>query len=173
MTLPRLGVIATLLMAAAALGTGIAFRGLSAEPEPQTQDLAPHADLATLEKPIQQHPAFFWDQSEVPVNVWGQVLDPHGKPLAGAELYVGYSARRFARRSLPEKVAAEQTRPGSIPRRATTDADGRFQFRFATAELDPLALDDARPAVIAIAAGYGPEWMELNPSSVEQQKLPD
>src|SRR5262249_25654479 len=47
----------------------------------------------------------------------------------------------------------------------------RFHFRFATSELDPRVLDDARPAVMAIAAGYGPQWAEIGPSAVGDLKL--
>src|SRR4029079_5523966 len=73
MAVPTLGVIVSLLMVAAALGAGIAFRGPSAQPDPQTQDQASRADLVASEKPIQQPPASFWDQSAVPVDVRGRV----------------------------------------------------------------------------------------------------
>ncbi|HEV3443370.1 MAG TPA: sigma-70 family RNA polymerase sigma factor [Gemmataceae bacterium] len=171
MALPRLATAAALLLITAALGAGIALYRKSPEPASRTQDSSPRAVLAALQKPIQHPPGPFWDQSDVPIDVRGHVLDPRGKPLAGAELYVGYSVRRFVRALMPENALAGQARPEPYPRRATTGADGRFHFRFATSELDPRVLDDARPAVMAIAAGYGPEWAEIDPSAAGDLKL--
>jgi RNA polymerase sigma factor (sigma-70 family) len=171
MALPRLTVAAALFLAVAALGAGIALHSKSPEPVAQAQDSSPRADRAALQKPIQHPSGPFWDQSDVPIDVRGQVLDSHGKPLAGAELYVGYSVRRFVQRGLPENASVGQARPEPLPRRATTGADGRFHFRFATSELDPRVLDDARPAVLATAAGYGPEWAEIGPSAAGDLKL--
>ncbi len=165
LAVPRLTMAVALLITTVLLGAGIAYRLQSPEHEGRAQEFAPPADLVTLPKPVQSQPAQFWDQSDVPMEVGGRVLDPRGNPVAGAELYVGYSERRLIRRTMPENTLAEQPRPGSYPRRATTGADGRFHFRFATAELDPRLLDDARPAVMAVAAGYGPNWVELKPSA--------
>jgi RNA polymerase sigma factor (sigma-70 family) len=171
MAVPRLTLATALLLTIAALGAGIALHRKSPEPASRTQDSSPRADLAALQKPIQHPPGPFWDQSDGPIDVRGHVLDPHGKPSAGAELYVGYSVRRFDRRTMPWKELLEQAGPQPYPRRATTGADGRFHFRFATSELDPRVLDDARPAVMAVAAGYGPEWAEIGPSAVGDLKL--
>jgi RNA polymerase sigma factor (sigma-70 family) len=171
LALPRLTQAAALLLMTAALGAGIALYRKSPEPVPPTEDATHRADLATLAKPVRHPLDPFWDQSEVPVEVRGQVLDPHGKPLAGAELYVGYAVRRFVHPAMSGNALARQPWPDPYPRRATTGADGRFQFRFATAELDPRVLDDARPAVTAIAAGYGPEWAEIGPLAVGDLKL--
>jgi len=168
MALPRLAMAAALVLTTAALGAGIALHSKSPEPAARAQDSSPRADLAALQEPIQHPPGPFGDPSDVPIDVRGQVLDPHGKPLAGAELYVGYSVRRFVSRAMPENALAG---PEPYPRRVTTGADGRFQFRFATSELDPRVLDDARPAVMAIAAGYGPEWAEIGRSAVGELKL--
>jgi RNA polymerase sigma factor (sigma-70 family) len=91
---------------------------------------------------------------DAPIEVSGRVLDPEGRPFVGARLYVGYSERRYARRF----ATRSDFRPMSYPLRATSDADGRFHFTFATSELDARWLDDSRPAVIAVAGGYGPDW---------------
>jgi len=170
MAVRRLTIAAALLLTTAVLGAGIALHRKSPEPALRTQDSSTRADLAALPKPIQHPPGLFWDQSDAPLDVRGHVLDPHGKPLAGAELYVGYSVRPFVSR-MPETALAGQARPEPYPRRATTSADGRFHFRFATSELSPRMLDDARPAVMAIAAGYGPQWAEVGPSAVGDLKL--
>ncbi len=171
MAIPRLVMATALLLTIAALGTGIALQRQSSEPAMPAQDTSPRASLAALPKPIPHPPGPFWDQSDIPIDVGGLVLDPHGKPLAGAELYVGYSARHIFRRAMPENALAEQARPRSYPRRATTGANGRFRFRFATSELDAGMLDDAKPAVMAVAAGYGPEWAEIGPSAAGDLKL--
>src|SRR5205814_109583 len=83
----------------------------------------------------------------------------------------GYSVRRFVRRILADNATAGPVRPEPYPRRATTGADGRFHFRFAPSELDPRVLDDARPAVMAVAAGYGPQWADIDPSAVGELNL--
>jgi RNA polymerase sigma factor (sigma-70 family) len=172
MAFPRLAITAELVLTLAAVGAGIAIPGKPPEPTPPAQNLLTRADVAAAQRLIQQEaPPPFWDQSDVPIDVQGQVLDPRGKPVAGAELYVGYSMRRFVLRALPERAPAEQSGPSTLSRRATTDADGRFHFRFATSELDPSALNDALPAVMAVAPGYGPEWAEIGPSGASGLKL--
>ncbi len=66
-------------------------------------------------------------------EVSGRVLDPDGKPLAGARLYL-----------------LEASRPAQTPpaARATTDGEGRFR----------LALGDGGKVLFAAADGYGPAW---------------
>jgi hypothetical protein len=74
-------------------------------------------------------------------------------------LYVGYSVRRYAPTALDTPV-----RPTPYPLRATSAADGRFHFAFTKSELDAKWLDDRRPAVVAVADGYGPDWAEVGES---------
>ena len=87
----------------------------------------------------------------------GQVLDPDGKPVAGALVYVRHYAER--RWSENDPMAARQK--GRV---ASTDADGRFHF-----ELDKGASDGSywrgvtgwHKAQIAVAApGFAPAWVE-------------
>jgi RNA polymerase sigma factor (sigma-70 family) len=81
----------------------------------------------------------------------GRVLGPDGKPFAGAKLYL----------AVPEEIA--KTRPV----RATTGADGRFQFTVTRAELNlprevPAEVDVfAFLEVVAVAEGYGPDWTPM------------
>jgi protocatechuate 3,4-dioxygenase beta subunit len=85
----------------------------------------------------------------------GRVLDPDGKPVAGAKLY-------FALPPETEKVPIV---------RATTGADGRFQFTATRQEFDK-ALPQKIPAqvdifasmqVVAVADGYAPDWTPIAP----------
>lgn len=70
----------------------------------------------------------------------GQVLDPDGKPFAGAKLHFIYPTPK----ELP------------IPVRATSDAEGRFRFRVAKTEFDRAKLEPWEEAIVVAAAeGYG------------------
>jgi RNA polymerase sigma factor (sigma-70 family) len=88
------------------------------------------------------------DEGEV-VEVGGRVLDPDGRPFAGARIV--FHNQKPREKDLPT---------GPPPARATSDADGRFRFQIG----DPgLRLLQARarwshPTVAALAAGYGPGW---------------
>jgi RNA polymerase sigma factor (sigma-70 family) len=87
----------------------------------------------------------------------GRVLDPDGKPVAGAGVYVRHYAEN--RGSVIDPMAARQK--GRV---AVTDADGRFHF-----EIDKGASDGSyysgvtgwHKAQIAVAApGFAPAWVE-------------
>jgi RNA polymerase sigma factor (sigma-70 family) len=75
------------------------------------------------------------------IDFAGRVLDPDGKPFAGARLHVLY----YTPKELP------------VPARATSDAEGRFGFRIPRAEFDrsyTLAPWD-QVTVVAVAASCG------------------
>ncbi len=87
------------------------------------------------------------DQSRADYRVSGQVLDPDGRPVAGAKVYL---------RPLADD------RAGQTPR-ATTGADGRFAISVARSELQPMPdWFDARGRIqlIAAADGFGPAWSD-------------
>jgi RNA polymerase sigma factor (sigma-70 family) len=156
----RLKVTAALLLAAGLLTTGLALyraaqQPTAAAPQARLPSFLPEdeAALAPPAAPADRQPVAPGAEADAPVAVSGRVLNPGGKPLAGARLYVGYSARRY-----PRDFQRRQT---AYPLRATSAADGRFQFAFARSELDARWLDDARPAVVAVADGYGPAWAEV------------
>jgi RNA polymerase sigma factor (sigma-70 family) len=72
----------------------------------------------------------------------GRVLDPEGRPVAGATLYLAKHTRHG---------------PAASPR-ATSAVDGRFHFAVARSEVDPTGADDPPPQVMAVAKGYGCAW---------------
>jgi RNA polymerase sigma factor (sigma-70 family) len=89
------------------------------------------------------------------IEIKGRVLDPDGKPLADARLFLLFDA-------------GQKKANASI--RAMTDKEGRFRF---TARGDELEQDGK---VVATAKGYGPDWVELTAdkkSELTLQLVPD
>jgi RNA polymerase sigma factor (sigma-70 family) len=78
---------------------------------------------------------------EKTVDVSGQVVNPDGRPVAGAAVSVW-----------------TQTAETDAPRaRATTDKDGRYR----------LTAPKAEGLVVAAANGFGPDWQALTPTTKE------
>jgi beta-lactamase regulating signal transducer with metallopeptidase domain len=88
----------------------------------------------------------------------GQVVDPQGKPLPGAKIYMIYYINYTHARKAPPKM------------RATTDQDGKFRFSMEKSEFDALrpselwgVMDDVDykndSRIVAAADGYGPQWL--------------
>jgi RNA polymerase sigma factor (sigma-70 family) len=81
--------------------------------------------------------------SDLPVVFHGHVVDPDGRPVAGAKLYLDYF--RWSERD------------AAPPLRATSDADGRFRFAIAKSYFELPHLERWRTArVVALVEGYGP-----------------
>jgi protocatechuate 3,4-dioxygenase beta subunit len=78
------------------------------------------------------------DEKSDTIEVSGRVLDPDGKPFAGATLTLWTGTA---------KAEAPRTR-------ATTGKDGRFRFAVRRAALQ-------QATVVATAEGYGLDWVEL------------
>lgn len=147
----RLRLAAAGLAVAGAVAAGLwTFPLWDTSDRPPAEPPAVAADALTRLQAMQQQAA-----GET-LDVRGRVFDPDGQPLAGAFLYVGY-ANRDAFLRLPHVRQAAH-----LPR-GRSDADGRFRFRVARADLDPRALDDSQPAVLAVADGFGADWAELRP----------
>jgi RNA polymerase sigma factor (sigma-70 family) len=126
--------LAMLLLAASLLGGGgvlVHFQRAAAE-----NGAPPVAEKAKPQPPVA--PAA---KNKETATFAGSVLDPAGKPIADAKLYVLY----YTRKELP------------IPVRATSDKDGRFRFTIARKDFDQTT--SARPwdeaIVVAMANGYG------------------
>jgi RNA polymerase sigma factor (sigma-70 family) len=149
MGLGRRKIAAVLLLAAALLTGGLVLHRVVSAPAPLPVEIrpAPFADI---------QPGAVVDGPDAPIEVSGLVLDPEGKPAAGAKVYVGFSARPSA--------ARVRSRELDYPPRMITAADGRFHFTFTRSELEPTYLDHSRPAVVAVAEGYGPAWAAIKES---------
>jgi len=87
------------------------------------------------------------------VELRGLVLDPDGRPAAGAEIFVG--ARFNSKR--PDE---------GLPRRAVAGPDGRFGFTMEQKELEPdlpstgSGLENR--VIGAVARGFGPGWTRIS-----------
>jgi RNA polymerase sigma factor (sigma-70 family) len=165
MVLVQLKVPTILLIAVSLFAMGIVARGIrnaSVEPalQPETStDSAKDTRSKRSSSLNKSRAAVSRMDADFPVAVKGRVLDPAGKPLAGARLYVGYSVRGYAPYIKPPEHLFRET---AYPLRGRTDSDGRFEFVFKQSELDAEWLDDSRPTVIAVADRYGPSWTEVS-----------
>jgi RNA polymerase sigma factor (sigma-70 family) len=92
------------------------------------------------------------------IEVGGRVLDPDGKPVRGARIYQALRVE-----------FVEHAMPPAPRQRGTSDADGRFHFAVAKADLaeDPKAVLQ----VVAVAEGFGPGWADLEKSSRQEWTL--
>ncbi len=167
MAAARLKAAVAPLLVACLLGAGLLTYSVANPPAQAPRDESPLPHLEAPEAPPagaavrHQVAAPAGDDENLPVEVRGQVLDPHGKPVRGAKLYVGYSTQRFARDS--------RVRTAAYPLRTTTGPDGRFRFTFSRSELNAEWLDDTRPAVAAVADGYGPDWVEIGETGQDDE----
>jgi RNA polymerase sigma factor (sigma-70 family) len=128
LTRARSVLIASLAVGLFALGAGLfARQALAAREAPP--EAPPPAEAAK-------------DETRDAVGVAGRVLDPDGKPVAGAKLYLNHAGPKEKQR----------------PVRATTGADGRFTFTFQRPAPSSSAFGGPWFQVIAVADGFGPDW---------------
>jgi RNA polymerase sigma factor (sigma-70 family) len=86
-----------------------------------------------------------------PVAIKGQVLGPWGNPIAGAQILLG----------LPDTEPGTWTSPRRL---AISGADGRFEVAL-PGEAQGLsgARGTDRPAIAAVAPGFGSDWIKIDP----------
>ena len=150
------------LVTAALLGMGLmtwvaAAAFLSRRDEPQRPATAPVARRGIPPAATQRVPEPDPLDAVGTFPVRGRVLDPDGKPVAGAEIYVHHY--NFDAMASTTGNTVPSYKSGRV---ATSDADGRFRF-----ELDKGASDFPYrdwPAwhgaeIAAVAPGYGPAWL--------------
>jgi RNA polymerase sigma factor (sigma-70 family) len=153
MGLAKLRIAVALMLATCVVTAG--FLTYKAAGPPSTQ--LPRVDSVPLLTDAETAPAahpqnqpLATDLLNASIAIHGRVLTPGGTPVAGAKLYVGYTPR-------PSSLSPSRPATTYAPR-ATSGVDGRFRFTFSRSELEAKVLDAARPAVIAVAADYGPAW---------------
>jgi RNA polymerase sigma factor (sigma-70 family) len=124
------------------LGLGRAsLTDAKAQPDEKTVQALPQA------QPKSNAPSDAKAPRQQEITVRGRVLDPDGKPVAGAKLYY----RGDAGPKKPE-----------YPVRATSGDDGRFAFTIPKAELD-----NTSAQVLAMAESHGCDWMVIGPAEEE------
>jgi RNA polymerase sigma factor (sigma-70 family) len=149
--------LAIALVAATLLGGGVLLHFQAAANESDSPPAAEKAKPQPLAQPAGK-------EAKESATYAGRVVDPDGKPVKDAKLYLLY----YTPKELP------------IPVRGTTDEDGRFRFSVARKDFDPSA--SARPwdeaIVVATAKGFGvglpvfPTGEDMMPTGpVQQDKL--
>jgi RNA polymerase sigma factor (sigma-70 family) len=106
---------------------------------------APADKPAQVDAPKPQAPAA---PAEETITASGRVLDPDGKPVAGARLYTFRA--RAGKPPTDENIEAVA--------RGLSDVDGRFRFDASKAELGTTAAGEPMP-VLAAADGLGINWV--------------
>jgi RNA polymerase sigma factor (sigma-70 family) len=96
-------------------------------------------------------------ESKESIEISGRVLDPEGKPFAGAKLYLSTLT--------PGGTKASPWTPGGfkIEDRVISDKDGRFHFHMPKAEFDRSNYWE-QSRLMAVAKGYGPDLVMLHKS---------
>jgi RNA polymerase sigma factor (sigma-70 family) len=149
----RLKIATVAVLAAGALALGIGACARPALAQRQDEPPAPAADARKDAAPARA-PAGADEKKEIAVT--GRVLDPDGKPVAGASVAV--ANREVLRFSIWERYVTDRN---DLTAKATTDADGRF--RFAVPQPPPVTRREVR--VVARAPGFGLGWAKVDPDA--------
>jgi RNA polymerase sigma factor (sigma-70 family) len=140
---------------AAGLGMGVRHSAGAAESLPPDQTPPRAADEEAAKRQHQSADVPAKAPAKDTVKVRGQVLDPDGKPVAGAKIYV---------------VGATTNRPAKS-NQATSRDDGRFEVPIAKSELDKASSSSHPVRVLAVVEGYGCGWARIS-SAKEELVLP-
>jgi RNA polymerase sigma factor (sigma-70 family) len=146
MLVGKLKMAVFVVLTTAIVGTGLrglAHRATLAQATDQPVPSAPIAQPDAKHEPARSAVTTPATKEETAV-ISGRVLDPDGKPAAGAKLYLTLSVFYLAR-------------PAPSPVYATTGVDGRFQITVLRAQF---RTHDT--VIVATAKGFGPGWVEVN-----------
>ncbi len=138
----KLTIATALLLAIGVAATTVGFvrhRAAAADPP-----AAPHQVRADQPKPQPR-------EAQPTIAVQGRVLDPDGKPVAGAKLYLATGIRH-------RQTASEQ---------ATSGADGRFRLTVRKSETEEDSPDESPPQLMAITKGHGCDWSKIDSAKKE------
>ena len=147
--LQKLKWVLAALLAVGAGGIAVATFAHDSNPE-QGHRAGPQATVASKPEPkleLAKTPK----EDRKPVPISGRVLDPDGKPLPGATIYVQHNPMRNV---IDEILPIEPV--------ARAGADGRFHFDLDPTKSNSLVGDvpSWQSALIAAAApGFGPAWV--------------
>jgi RNA polymerase sigma factor (sigma-70 family) len=138
--------VASMLAAGALAIVGAALVVAASQDAAMRKDMTPAAAGAAATHVAAQGVVTKTGEQSEQVPVAGLVLDPEGRPVAGAKLYVTQPFDYF--RGPPPPAAV----------RATTGSDGRFAFRAARDDLRAQGSPTVGgiPSIVAIANGFGP-----------------
>ncbi len=161
MTVSKLKLATLLLLAVGVVvaGTGVLTRPEAAAQQSPKERKTPVAEAAPSGA-SQPRPAPVLEETGNSVTINGRVLGPDGKPIPGAEIYVGWFYG-YALPWFPPTVPPLRPKEG-----ATSGPDGRFHLRFTQAE-SYAAMHNAfqkpwrRTQIVVAARGYGPGWLWL------------
>jgi RNA polymerase sigma factor (sigma-70 family) len=119
------------------------------------------APPASKDVPAKAKPEFIFEDKGDSIAVSGRVLDPDGKPFAGAEVTMWWQEDRgwFAYHD----SAMHDAKPY---RGAVSGGDGRFRFTLAKSAItNTLYTGMGKPwnwaVLVAAARGYGPAWLHV------------
>jgi RNA polymerase sigma factor (sigma-70 family) len=135
--------MALVLLTTILFGAGLGVRAMLAQPVAAER---PDAADVTSRRGTEKPKAKPREAEELP-EVRGRVVDPDGKPAAGAKIYL---------------VGGKPAKAEVV---ATADADGKFRF---TVKPHEPAIERL---VVAVAKGYGPDWIDLTLCEREERVL--
>jgi protocatechuate 3,4-dioxygenase beta subunit len=95
-------------------------------------------------------------EAQEAIVVRGRVLDPDGNPVAGARLYLA--------KPTPKRFPPNGPAPAL---QATSGRDGRFRFAISRSELAKGSAEWSPSQVMAVAEGYGCDWLAVGPAEEE------
>jgi RNA polymerase sigma factor (sigma-70 family) len=154
MTLSKCKIATLLLLAAGVVGTGLGFalhRPLAVQATETAREESPQ------DRPRPQRAVASEVKAKEVVEVRGRVLDPDGKPVAGAEVAVViWEHLRF---SLWEREVLDRTERVA---RTASDAEGRFRLNVPK----PLPVTRRALRVLARAPGHALGWATIDPDAM-------